>query len=204
MKLINYLQENYKPNTPIFINEIDLDNITNVNIRKNMSRLHKENVIVRYSQGVYYIPTMTQIGLSTLTVDSVIEKKYIKNNNKIYEYYSGLTFANKIGVFTQVPAIREIVTNKEQSNRRSVTEKYTKIILRKPYVKVTNDNYKILQFLDFINKFEIILITDNYNLLKKYIIINKFTKKKLLDVLFKYPNKVSSKLVESELLYVFA
>lgn len=55
-----------------------------------------------------------------------------------------------MGLTSQVPALYQIVTNKATTNYRETNVGKTKLIIKKPRVTVTEDNYKILQFLDLI------------------------------------------------------
>ena len=58
-------------------------------------------VIDRFSEDV-------DIGLSA---DIVARYKYVDNGKSVNGYYSGNTFANQLGITTQVPRIIEIVSN---------------------------------------------------------------------------------------------
>ena len=152
MILIDYLLKKYGTNKPILTEELSIPEISYANLRKQLSRYNNQGILEKYSQGVYYIPKETILGRSTLSIDDVINRKYITNDNDIYGFYSGLSFYNKLGISTQVPYVYEIVTNKEKSRVRETTLKNQNIILRKPYVKINKNNYLENQFLDFINK----------------------------------------------------
>ncbi len=54
----------------------------------------------------------------------------------------------------QVPYVLEIVTNNTSAKYRKIEIKDRSFILRKPYVKVNNDNYYILQLLDLLKDFD--------------------------------------------------
>ena len=203
MILIDYLLKKYGTNKPILTEELVVPEISYDNLRKQLSRYNSQGIIEKYSQGVYYIPKETIIGRSTLSIDDVINRKYITNDNDIYGFYSGLSFYNKLGISTQVPFVYEIVTNKEKSRVREITLKNQKIILRKPYVKINKNNYLENQFLDFINNANSNDLSDNVDVLKKYIKDNNLNKNVILDLITYYPSKTSKKLIESRLLYEF-
>ena len=203
MILIDYLLKKYGTNKPIIIEELSIPEISYDNLRKQLSRYNSQGILEKYSQGVYYIPKETILGRSTLSIDDVINRKYITNDNDIYGFYSGLSFYNKLGISTQVPFVYEIVTNKEKSRVREITLKNQKIILRKPYVKINKNNYLENQFLDFINNANSNDLSDNIDVLKKYIKDNNLNKNVILDLITYYPSKTSKKLIESRLLYEF-
>ena len=203
MILIDYLLKKYGINKPIITEELSIPEISYDNLRKQLSRYNSQGILEKYSQGVYYIPKETILGRSTLSIDDVINRKYITNDNDIYGFYSGLSFYNKLGISTQVPFVYEIVTNKEKSRVREITLKNQKIILRKPYVIINKNNYLENQFLDFINNANSNDLSDNINVLKKYIKDNNLNKNVILDLIAYYPSKTSKKLIESRLLYEF-
>ena len=203
MILIDYLLKKYGTNKPIITEELSIPEISYDNLRKQLSRYNSQGILEKYSQGVYYIPKETILGRSTLSIDDVINRKYITNGNDIYGFYSGLSFYNKLGISTQVPFVYEIVTNKEKSRVREITLKNQKIILRKPYVKINKNNYLENQFLDFINNANSNDLSDNIDVLKKYIKDNNLNKNVILDLITYYPSKTSKKLIESRLLYEF-
>ncbi len=201
MILIDYLLKKYGTNKPIITEELVVPEISYDNLRKQLSRYNSQGILEKYSQGVYYIPKETILGRSTLSIDDVINRKYITNDNDIYGFYSGLSFYNKLGISTQVPFVYEIVTNKEKSRVREITLKNQKIILRKPYVKINKNNYLENQFLDFINNANSNDLSDNVDVLKKYIKDNNLNKNVILDLITYYPSKTSKKLLESRLLF---
>ncbi len=201
MILIDYLLKKYGTNKPIITEELSIPEISYDNLRKQLSRYNSQGILEKYSQGVYYIPKETILGRSTLSIDDVINRKYITNDNDIYGFYSGLSFYNKLGISTQVPFVYEIVTNKEKSRVREITLKNQKIILRKPYVKINKNNYLENQFLDFINNANSNDLSDNIDILKKYIKDNSLNKNVILDLITYYPSKTSKKLLESRLLF---
>ena len=203
MILIDYLLKKYGTNKPIITEELSIPEISYDNLRKQLSRYNSQGILEKYSQGVYYIPKETILGRSTLSIDDVINRKYITNDNDIYGFYSGLSFYNKLGISTQVPFVYEIVTNKEKSRVREITLKNQKIILRKPYVKINKNNYLENQFLDFINNANSNDLSDNIDVLKKYIKDNNLNKNVILDLITYYPSKTSKKIIESRLLYEF-
>ncbi len=62
----------------------------------------------------YYIPKQGGLlGKSYLDPFLVIMRKYVRSKSETFGYVTGISFVNQLGLTTQMPAIIEIVTNKE-------------------------------------------------------------------------------------------
>lgn len=88
-------------------------------------------------------------------------------------YYTGYTFANQIGLTTQVPFALEITTNKANKDVVRTEIKGKRAFLYKPKTVVTESNWKSLQFLDLVEKIENYSDSDEENetntILKRYV-----------------------------------
>ena len=149
LTLYKYIRENYQENEPIFVSEIQIEGMTDVNLRQQIKKLADSGKIRRFDTGIYFIPkeTMFRSG-SQLSPYKVIEKKYLQNEKQRCGYIGGLMFANQMGLTTQVPMVYEVITNKATKDYRETRLAKTRVIIKRPRVAVTEDNYKILQFLD--------------------------------------------------------
>ena len=58
--LYEYLEENYKPNEPIFVSDVQLP-VSAVNLRKMFKELCDSGKINRFDKGVYYIPKQSRL-----------------------------------------------------------------------------------------------------------------------------------------------
>lgn len=152
--LLEYLQKNYKINEPIFVSDIDLP-VTDTNLRQMFKVLCDNGQISRYDTGIYYIKGVSRLkGGTVLSASEVARYKYISRNGQVNGYYSGYTFANQLGLTSQVPYTIEIASNHASAKCREVSVKTQKIILRKPRAKITKDNYRVLQLLDLLKDLE--------------------------------------------------
>ena len=114
--LKEYLEKAYGYNEPIFISEIQLEGISDNALRQYFKRMVQSGDIIRFDTGVYYLPKASRIlKKSYLDPMKVIIRKYIKNAGETYGYFSGATFANQIGLTTQMPTVLEIVTSREST-----------------------------------------------------------------------------------------
>ena len=140
----------FKKNEPIFIEEI-LDAIKEYSRAytfRQIKKMEEDGTIVRFTQGVYYLPTETEFGRSSISIHQILNRKYLNDNDEIFGVYSGLILQNMFGVTTQVPNVLEIVTNKETTRCRKIHIRGREFILRKSRIKITKENassYMILQ-----------------------------------------------------------
>lgn len=134
---------------------------------------------------IYYRPFGKRLkGKNQLPPDIVMHHKYVEHKGKVIGYYTGFTFANRIGLTTQVPFALEIATNKINTDKSIIEIQGQRAYLYKPRTAVTAQNWKILQFLDLMGRIEI--YTDNgkgtIRVLKRYVkgehieigVINKY------------------------------
>ncbi|WP_019413250.1 hypothetical protein [Paenisporosarcina sp. TG20] len=205
MNLLKYLIENYGYDEPIFLDEIQNKIDINYNtLRQNLKRLTDSNQICRYEykNGIYFISNPDSIlTTKSLSVNKIIDKKYLYRGKEVIGYISGLAFANKLHLTTQNPSVVEIVTNVEKMNNRIVHFNKRRITIRKPRVNVNKDNYKILQVLDLLNNFEYVSV-EPMSVANKEIVNylggKKISVNELNGYLRKYPSKTAVKLFESE------
>lgn len=206
--LYEYLIANYKPNEPIFLSDIHLANINNNNLRQLFKSLSDSHKIKRYDTGIYYIPAKSRLkGETSLPPTIVATYKYISRNGNVTGYYSGYTFANQLGITTQVPYTLEIVSNQSNSKYREITLNGQKLILRKPKFEITKDNYQTLQFLDLLKNID--LYADNLDetcrqTLISYITNTHILKSEIDKYIKKYPDKIYKFIYEMRLYDVLA
>lgn len=126
---------NFKRGIPLIEDELIESGFT----KEQIDILVSEDKLKKYDkiEKIYYINNPIYFeGLvfdTVLTIDSVIEKLYIGDNNEYGVYYN-LTLLNKYGGCNQVPCIVEIITTKVTEiqelvidNRRFILYPYKKI-----------------------------------------------------------------------------
>ena len=106
-----------------------------------------------FDAGIYYIPkkSMFRSG-STLSIDEVIKKKYLMNGMNRCGYVGGDLFANQLDLTTQIPSVYEIYTNKATTEYRETQLANLRIILRKLYCKIDEENAPTLQLRDLLKE----------------------------------------------------
>lgn len=200
-ELITNIINEYPENDPIFMKDIKQEVKIKIkskeynSIEKNLyviiNRLIKKNILTSYSNGIYYKSQEGTFGKKKLNLNKIIEKKYLKTkDNKTKGYISGSYLLNYLGFTTQVPNIIIIITN-ERPNKNIYIDKLCKVILKKPKIKITDENYQYLQLLDILeNKDKINIETKKEkDLIYKYIKTNNL---KMEDI-FKYAKLTKNK-----------
>ena len=206
--LKSYLIENYGYNEPIFLNELSVDGMSENAIRQSVKRLVAGGFLERYDNGIYYIPKRNGLlGKSYLDPSVVVMRKYVKSKVEIYGYVTGISFANQLGLTTQMPAVIEVVTNREATNGRVVTVGKQRVRIKKPTVFVSDSNAELLQFLDGVSqaeKYTELSIEDTRDVLRAYVRRMCFTKEQLAEVSPVLTGATAKRLIEWGMIYEFA
>ena len=205
--LKSYLLENYGYNEPIFLNDLKIEELSENAVRQSVKRLAANGFLERFDKGIYYIPKQDGLlGKSYLDPVLVIMRKYVKNEYETYGYVTGMTFANQIGLTTQMPAIIEIVTNREATNGRIVTVGNQKVRIKKAAVTVSDNNADILQLLDCVGqaeKYTELSMKETIEIMCAYVKGKGFTREQLAGVSSIITGTTAKKLIEWGLVYEF-
>lgn len=203
--LYDYLIKTYGENEPIFVADIKCADMSEGNIRQQIKRLSDAGLIKRYDTGIYFIPKKSIFKSGTqLSMQRVIEKKYLKDDDKRCGYITGVAFANQLGLTTQVAMECEVVTNKATKEYRETTLAKSRVIIRKPRVEVDEENYRILQFLDLIKDIDYyaeVSKAEQQARLTAYMKYYAMSFSDLEPYLQYYPDKIYKNLYETRLLY---
>ena len=153
--LYEYIQKNYKEAEPIFFSDLERADITKPALNQQLKRLCEKGLLRKYDLGVYYIPKMTLLhSVVGPNADMVARYRFISKGDNIDGFYGGNTFANQIGITTQVPRVVEIVTNNTNSSDREVRIGNRRFYVRKPVVQVTKENVYVLQMLELLKNLD--------------------------------------------------
>ena len=155
--LYEYLKDRYGENVPILISDLQIPDMTETNIRQQIKKLTDSGLLKRYDTGIYFIPGESIFKSGTqLSLNQVIEKKYLQDREQRCGYVSGVAFANQLGLTTQVPMVCEVVTNKATKDYREARLANSRIIIRRPRIPVSEQNYRSLQFLDLMKDIDMV------------------------------------------------
>ncbi len=202
-----YLLENYGYNEPIFLNDLKIEELSENAVRQSVKRLVANGFLERFDKGIYYIPKQDRLlGKSYLDPVLVIMRKYVRNESDTYGYVTGMAFANQLGLTTQVPAIIEIVTNREATNGRMVTVGNQKVRIKKAAVTVLDNNADLLQLLDCVGqaeKYTELPMEETIEIMSAYVRRKGFTREQLAGVASGMTGVTAKKMIEWGLVYEF-
>ena len=205
--LKEYLEKAYGYNEPIFISEIQLEGISDNALRQYFKRMVQSGDIIRFDTGVYYLPKASRIlKKSYLDPMKVIIRKYIKNAGETYGYFSGATFANQIGLTTQMPTVLEIVTSRESTKGRIVTVGSQKVRLKRPSIEITSENAGLLQLLDIVSQAKLYSEDSEQKtgeILKRYVRNQRYTRESLMNSLPAITGTTAKNLIKWGIIYEF-
>ena len=142
-----------------------------------------------------------------LAADEVAVAKYIIRKGKVDGFYSGYTFANQLGISTQVPYVKEIVSNNASTRVKEVNVRNKKILLRRARTEINNENYVALQLLELLKDLEQYYDISFENVcerLKKYVLTENIKKADVDKYIEDFPDKVYKNIYRTGLYNVFA
>jgi len=206
--LKSFLIKNFGFNEPIFLNELTaIHGISDNAIRQSVKRLVASGFLKRYDTGIYDISRPDcLLDKGYLDPNLVLERKYIKNKEETFGYIAGHSFANQLGLTTQMPAVIEVVTNRESTNGRFIKLGTMSLRLKKPAVLVSRSNAELLQFLEGVNqaeKFSELSKEETISVLADYARRQHFTREQLSVVISGVTGSVAKKLIEWGIIYEF-
>lgn len=204
MMLYRYLLENYGYDEPIFTDQVKEDLTMNPNtVRQQFKRLADKGQIEKVQNGLYFIPEKQPLfGAPVLNVERIIQRKFLKNKNNVTGYITGTNFANQLGLTSQTAATSTVVTNNTSSIQREVTFYNNKVIVKKPRVRITNENYQLLQVLDLLNEYDRYSekpLAEGASSMKRYLEGVRLEEEELKSYMDAYPVKTKLKVYESGL-----
>ena len=135
----------------------------------------------------------------------VARYRFISNGDNVDGFYAGNTFANQIGISTQVPYVIEIVSN-NVSDDGDILIGNRRFVVRKPVVAVTKENVHVLQMLELLAKLDTYLDCSYEEAKEKfaeYISVCGITKSDVELYIKKYPESTLENYYELGLNRVF-
>lgn len=154
--LKEYIYEHYKEAEPIFFSDLESLCATKPALSQQLKRLCNKGLLVKYDTGVYFIPKITKLNsVVGPSADVVAKYRFISKCDDIVDgFYSGNTFANRLGISMQVPQIIEIVSNNSSSSDREVIIGGRRFYIRRSKIKITKANVAVLQMLDILKNLD--------------------------------------------------
>lgn len=157
---LNYL-EKYEVGKPIYSADITNELVKQfglaadkagaavaVTMKRIMDRSLKPNLRF-YQKGIYYLTDETPFGEIGINTEQLIVDKYLLHDQG---YEGELTFLYQLGLTTQIPRERELVTNQIKNCVRY--DKRLGVTIRPPKTEITKENKLYLQLLDTLEKMD--------------------------------------------------
>lgn len=199
---IERLKDEYGFNMPIFTSDILslFSNYSRPRIFQLIKKAINDELLLQFEKGVYYIPTKTRYGNSVISLEQVIQKKYIENKDDVYGIYGGLNMQLNFLLTEQVPTTIEVITNKETTWVREIKIHGRKVILHKSRCVINKDNVNAYMLLELFNNLDLELYKDN-DLVRRE--IKKFAQQKcirmneIISLSSAFPAKATKKIIES-------
>jgi hypothetical protein len=206
--LYDYIVDTYKEGEPIFFADLMIEDISKSAVSQQLKTLCKYGKLAKYENGVYYIPKKSRLKSSVgPSADMVAKYRFIQRGDQIEGFYAGNTFANQLGITTQVPRIVEIASNNTNSAPREVTIGNRRFLVKKPVAVVTAENVYALQMLDLLKDLDIYL-DYSYEVAKEkfaeYIGMHRISRADIDRYIREYPSIIFKYYYELELDHVFA
>lgn len=206
--LYDYIKDHYNEAEPIFFSDLERENITKSALNQQLKKLCEKGLLQKYETGVYFLPKKTLLK-STVgpNADMVARYRFISKGGNIDGFYGGNSFANQIGITTQVPNVVEIVSNNTNSSAREIRIGNRRFYVRKPIVEVTKENVYVLQMLELLKNLDTYLDGSYEEAREKfaeYITVHRITRKDVDLYIRKYPMSTFKYYYELELDHVLA
>ncbi len=206
--MVEKLKNKFGVNHPIFTSEIleEMSEYSRPRVFQLLKKAEKEQMLIKFSKGVYYIPTETRYGKSLISVEQVIRKKYISDKGDIFGIYGGLQMQQNFMLTYQAPTAIEVVTNNETMWVRETKLKNRKIILRKSRLLITKDNVDAYTILELFNNMDMKKYFDDTSVQREVVKFIKNREIKAKDVYAlagAFPSKTIRKIMESGIINEF-
>lgn len=199
-KLIEKMYDTFEIGEPIFPKEI----LCLFKLSKQIIYLYlKEGLLlnqIKKRDKYYYIPKYEKVcGVeidNQPTYEAIITKKYLGKDENIKGVYAGRTLENKLNISEQVPFTEEIVSNEVKEAMKKTKINGVNVILKKPYTKITKDNYKEYILLQLLNDIDKGMLEEKKDIVKVYIKKSKLSKDKAKRISKSFPMKARKRLEE--------
>lgn len=202
---IEKLTNVFGKNKPIFTEEIVavFSEYSRPRVFQLLKKAEGEGELVRFDTGVYYLPIQTEFGMSKITAEQVVEKKYVKNNGEVFGIYGRLVLELNFLLSYQVPNKIEVITNNETRRVREVVIANRPFILRKARCTINNNNfgaYMIMELFSDINLQQYKNDDTARREISKFIKREKITSQDLFLLAPAFPARTTKNIVESGML----
>lgn len=133
--------------------DLGVDKKNFLSAANQLSRLTKQGALRRFKKGVFYRPKITRFGEVFADSYQILET-YLKRGDRRIGYITGMSLYHKLALTTQFVFVITVASYKRQP-KLEYHKNYLRIHPVKSYVEVTNENWKLLEFLDLLRYFRV-------------------------------------------------
>lgn len=189
-------------NEPIFTSEIleIMKDYSRQRVYQLIENAEKNGTLVRYGNGIYYMPKETEFGRSSLSVNSIVDKKYVKYKGNTFGIYGKYVIDLNFLVSYQVPNAIEIITNNESRKLREIKIRGRRVVLRKSRVPITNENVDAYTLMELFNNMDMNRYQNEIQIKSSvinYVRDKKIKKKDILNLANAFPAKAMKNIAIS-------
>lgn len=204
--LVERLKTRFELNEPIFTNEIleVMQDYSRPRVYQLIGEAEKKGELVRYDNGIYYMPKQTEFGRSVPTVNSVVNKKYIRDKGDTFGIYGRYVIDLNFLVSYQVPNVIEVITNNESRKVREIEIRGRKVILRKSRLPITNENEAAYTLMELFNNIDMKQYQEELQIrdsVFEYIREKNITRSGILSLANAFPARAMKNIAISGVLY---
>ena len=160
-EFLKKIKESFEVGEPIFTNEIlALFDLSRQRVMELLKKSIDNGDIKKIERGVYYIPKYEKGEIygykyetdNAPNYEEIIDKKYRRNKDgNIYGIDDGMVLENRLHLTSQVPSVHLLVSNNTKKKYNKVKILGEEVEIRKPYTKITKDNYREYEVLQVLN-----------------------------------------------------
>lgn len=207
--MVERLKNKFGVNQPIFTSEIleEMSEYSRPRVFQLLKKAEKDETIIKFDKGVYYIPNETCYGKSLISVEQVVKKKYIADKEEVFGIYGGLQMQQSFMLTYQVPSAIEVITNNETMWVRETKLKNRSIILRKSRLPITRENADVYTILELFSNMDMRRYFDDTSVQREVVgfVRDKAIKGKDVYALAgAFPAKTTRNIMESGIINEFA
>jgi hypothetical protein len=179
-------------NTTFRYDTLDIPREQYATAAKVLERLQTKGTIKKISKGIFYKPRKTVFGELQPGSEEVL-KDYLFEKGKRIAYLTGTYLYNRLGLTTQIPKVWQIASYNQRIFVQRGSLKATPV---KSYVSITEENYRLLGFLDALKDWNNIPDLDQQQAIKRLLtLLEEFTtdqRRELASYALQYPPRVAA------------
>ncbi len=207
--LVGRLEKCFGYDKPIFTGDIFecMKDYSRQRVYQLIAEAIKKETLVRFDTGIYYLPTETEFGQSVITVNDVVNRKYIRDNGETFGIYGKLVIDLNFLLSYQVPNTIEVITNKESRDVREIEIRGRKVILRKSRLPITSENESAYTLMELFNSMDMRQYQEDRAVresISNYIREKKINSGAIYGLASSFPAKAMRNLATSGVLYEIA